>query len=257
MLYAMMSDVHANPWALETALADARAQGAEKFICLGDVVGYGPDAEGAVNLARQAFDVVLMGNHDAATAGVISSWNFRPEARAGVLRHAGELSGEQVRWLRELPFTHRARTFVAAHGSPAQAEEFPYITDVRSSCAALAAMGALPLSFVGHTHVSLWIASRPGRALEAERSDVLALEAGCRYIVNAGSVGYPRNEAESVYALYDSRRRSVVWRRLPFDYGRYFAAMERKNIYIAPWLRDNARRAANRTTDTDTKERKK
>ena len=44
MLYAVMSDVHANPQALARALADAREQGAEKFICLGDVVGYGPDA---------------------------------------------------------------------------------------------------------------------------------------------------------------------------------------------------------------------
>lgn len=244
MLYAMMSDVHANPWALETALADAHEQGAEKFICLGDIVGYGPDAEGAVKLARASFDVILMGNHDAATTGVISSWNFRPEARAGVLRHGGELSGEDLRWLKALPYVHRARTFVAAHGSPAHAESFPYIADVGSAYEALDAMGVLQVAFVGHTHASLWIGSRPGRKLLAERTDALAFEAGCRYVVNVGSVGYPRNEPESVYALYDSRRRSVAWRRLPFDYDRYFAAMEQKKVFIAPWLRENARRAA-------------
>ena len=53
MLYAVMSDIHANPQALARALADAREQGAEKFICLGDVVGYGPDAVGAVALATR------------------------------------------------------------------------------------------------------------------------------------------------------------------------------------------------------------
>ncbi len=103
MLYAVMSDIHANPQALARALADAREQGAEKFICLGDVVGYGPDAVGAVALARTSFDVVLMGNHDAATAGLIPAFTFRPEARAGVYRHGHELSDDDLSWLRQLP----------------------------------------------------------------------------------------------------------------------------------------------------------
>ena len=42
MKYAIISDVHANVTALECVLADARANGAEKIVCLGDVVGYGP-----------------------------------------------------------------------------------------------------------------------------------------------------------------------------------------------------------------------
>ena len=71
MLYAILSDIHGNPSALEAALEDARAQGAEKIVCLGDVVGYGPDAVRAVELARASCDEVLMGNHDAATAGVL------------------------------------------------------------------------------------------------------------------------------------------------------------------------------------------
>ena len=84
MIYAVISDVHANPWALQRALDDARAQGAEKFVCLGDVVGYGPDAVGAAKLARKAFDVVVLGNHDAATAGLISLENL-PDHRTMVI----------------------------------------------------------------------------------------------------------------------------------------------------------------------------
>lgn len=244
MLYAVMSDIHANPQALERALADAREQGAEKFICLGDVVGYGPDAVGAVALARASFDVVLMGNHDAATAGLIPAFTFRPEARAGVYRHGRELSDDALSWLRQLPYVHHARTFWAAHGSLAHPEFFPYIHTEEAVWEALHAMGRTPLLFVGHTHASLWIEARADREdLTAARTATRTFARGCRAIVNVGSVGYPRNEPESVYALYDSRRRVVTWRRLPFDYAGYFAQMEAKGIYIAPWLRENARAA--------------
>ena len=243
MLYAVMSDIHANPWALETALSDARDQGAEKFVCLGDVVGYGPDAVGAVKLAREVFDVVLMGNHDAATAGVISSWNFRPEARAGVLRHGRELSGEDLKWLKGLPYVHRTRTFAAAHGSLAYPEEFPYVVDVATAVEAFGAMGALQLLFVGHTHAAMWIAMENGKGGVANRTLSLSLRTDCRYIVNVGSVGYPRNEQRIVYVLYDSRRKTVTWRRLPFDYARYLAEMDAKKIFVAPWIRGDAKKA--------------
>ena len=57
MKYAIMSDVRANPRALETALADSRAQKCEKFVFAGDVAGYGYDANAALRLVRENFDV--------------------------------------------------------------------------------------------------------------------------------------------------------------------------------------------------------
>ena len=101
MLYAIFSDIHANPQAFDKALADAREHGAERFLCLGDVVGYGPDPRGAVKSVRAACGVTLMGNHDAATAGLIDTWNFRMEARVQVARHAKELADDELEWLRE------------------------------------------------------------------------------------------------------------------------------------------------------------
>ena len=70
MKYAIMSDAHANPLALETALADARAARCGKFILLGDVTGYGYDPKRTLDIVRRNFDVVLMGNHDSACAGL-------------------------------------------------------------------------------------------------------------------------------------------------------------------------------------------
>ena len=240
MLYAIMSDIHANPWALEKALADARAQGAVKFICLGDVVGYGPDAVGAVARARDAFDVVLMGNHDAATVGLISSWNFRPEAKAGVFRHGLELGASELGWLKSLPHVHRGGTFLAAHGSLACPEAFEYIMTEEAALDAFRLMVDRCLLFVGHTHASLAVEQTGPGTVQVHPATELELRAGRRYIVNVGSVGYPRNEPESVYALYDSRARKVVWRRLPFDYADYVARMEEKSIGLPKWLVEDA-----------------
>lgn len=245
MRYAVMSDIHANPWALERALADAREQGAEKFVCLGDVVGYGPDAVGAVELARSVFDVALMGNHDAATVGLISSWNFRPEAKAGFFRHGIELGAEALSWLRGLPHVYRGELFAAAHGSLVNPEAFAYILREGDALAAFEAMDATPLLFVGHTHLSLAV-ERTGRSrVRVREADRLELSGKSAYIVNAGSVGYPRNEPESVYALYDSDQGTVVWRRLPFDYGNYVARMRAKRIELPGWLVEDAAAAEN------------
>ena len=245
MLYAIMSDVHANPWALEKALEDARGRGAAKFICLGDVVGYGPDAQGAVKLAREAFDAVLMGNHDAATVGLISSWNFRPEAKAGVFRHGLELDAEALTWLKGLPHVHRESGFAAVHGSLARPEEFEYIM---TEGAALEAFGLMeedrPLLFVGHTHTSLAVRRRGPRSVDVFDPDELTLAEGERFILNVGSVGYPRNEAESVYALWDPDTRTVVWRRLPFDYADYAARMDARGVALPDWFGENAAEAA-------------
>lgn len=245
MRYAVMSDIHANPWALERALADAREQGAEKFVCLGDVVGYGPDAVGAVELARSVFDVALMGNHDAATVGLISSWNFRPEAKAGFFRHGIELGAEALSWLRGLPHVYRGELFAAAHGSLVNPEAFAYILREGDALAAFEAMDATPLLFVGHTHLSLAV-ERTGRSrVRVREADRLELSGKSAYIVNAGSVGYPRNEPESVYALYDSDQGTVIWRRLPFDYGNYVARMRAKRIELPGWLVEDAAAAEN------------
>lgn len=243
MLYAIFSDIHANPAAFQAAVADARALGAQKFLCLGDVVGYGPDAVGAVKLARETCDVVILGNHDAATAGLISTCNFRLEAQEGVERHRRELDDEAREWLRSLPLVHRARTFLGAHGTIDEPEYFGYIFRADQAWGAFEAMGKSTLLFVGHTHVSMWC-TRNGKGLvSAGHDEVLTLKRDQQYIINVGSVGYPRNEPQSIYVLYDSRRRTVGWRRLEFDFQSYFEAMQSKNIYIAPWLRESAAKA--------------
>ena len=240
MRYAIISDVHANPAALRTALDDARGQGAERIVCLGDVVGYGPDPAEAVAVCRDECDVVIMGNHDAAVAGLIGIDNFIPAAQLGVRRHFAELSDSDRAWLKSLPYLHRSRSFLCAHGTPMRPECFFYIHDQGMPTYSFKTMceAKRRLLFVGHTHHALYVEQRDGNGLkvfDAERG--FTVEPGTRYIVNAGAVGYPRADGDITYVIYDTATHRVDFRHLPFDYAGYVARMTAKDIPLPGWLR--------------------
>jgi predicted phosphodiesterase len=79
MRIAIVSDIHANLAAFEAVIAHARQQGHDMMICLGDVVGYGPDPLECVDLVRSACAWSLLGNHDFAA--LYEPTNFNPVAR--------------------------------------------------------------------------------------------------------------------------------------------------------------------------------
>ena len=247
MLYAILSDVHANPSALEKALADARGHGAEKIVCLGDVVGYGPDPTEAVALCRSACDVTLMGNHDAAVAGLLRTDNFIAFAQDGVRRHAGALAAADIAWLRALPYQHCGKSFICVHGTLLHPERFSYMYDADQICHAFGQMAQRRrrLLFVGHTHqAGAFVCTAENRVRMMASGASLTMEPKEKYIVNVGSVGYPRADHDITYVLYDTRARTVVYRHLPFDFDGYLARLEAKGVIPPRWLLDYMGRAS-------------
>ena len=218
MIFAILSDVHANEIALSAVLADARRFGATKIICLGDVVGYGPEPAKTVALIRQNAAVTLAGNHDDAVSGRIAASDFIDLAADAVARHQEALSQESIAWLRNLPYTCSYKSFICSHGDFTSPKTFEYITD-ESDAAANFAVRSEQLMFVGHSHVpGIFLTGASGKVYALDPTD-FTLEDGKRYIVNPGSVGYPRtngNTCESTYVLYDDEERTVTFRHIPF-----------------------------------------
>lgn len=218
MVYGIISDIHANVLALAAVLDDARRCGAETFICLGDVVGYGPEPEKAVALIRRHAAVALAGNHDAAVAGNMDPSDFIDLAADAVIRHREALSSESRAWLKGLPFIHEGGSFACAHGDFTSPETFEYISNEAEAARNFAAR-ADQLMFVGHSHVpGIFLTGASGKVYALAPAD-FTLEDGKRYIVNPGSVGYPRTNGstcETTYVLYDDEARTVTFRRLPF-----------------------------------------
>ena len=218
MKYAVISDVHANLQALETVLKDAEAQGAEKVVCLGDVVGYGPLPAETLRRVRSAAETVIAGNHDDAVSGRISADDFIDLAADAVKRHRQALSEEELAWLKSLPYTAELEGAIAAHGDFTDSPAFNYMMDGSTVSANLKATDA-QLMFVGHTHVpGVYLVGRSGKIYRIDPED-FTLEDHKRYIVNPGSVGYPREnkgQCYSSYVLYDSTQHTIQFRLLPF-----------------------------------------
>lgn len=218
MKYAVISDVHANLQALEKVLKDAEAQGAEKLVCLGDIVGYGPLPCETLARVRSAASVVIAGNHDDAVSGRLDAADFIDLAADAVKRHREALSAEDLAWLKSLPYTATFDGASAAHGDFTDPPAFNYMMDTSTVSANLKATRA-QLMFVGHTHVPcVHLVGQSGRIYRIDPED-FTLEEGKRYIVNPGSVGYPREsrgQCYSSYVLYDSAERTVQFRLLPF-----------------------------------------
>ena len=247
MKYAIMSDAHANPLALKTALADARALGCEKFVFAGDITGYGYDAKATLDIVRKNFDVVLLGNHDSACAGLEPSWEVLMNSNYALDREARDkLSLDDMDWLRTLPLLHVEDGFAVVHGDFVNPKAWNYIVSKEGAELNFRKCKER-LMFCGHTHHAMvWEATDKGvfREKLADRFAHAALKpesisfkpTRSRHIVNCGSIGYPRADLCSSYAIFDSAAVKVCVRRLPFDFKSYIAEMLKNDLALPDWL---------------------
>jgi len=247
MKYAIMSDAHANPLALKTAIADARSLGCEKFIFAGDITGYGYDAKATLTLVRENFDVVLLGNHDSVCAGLEPVWVEQVISNYALdLKARDKLSCDDMEWMRALPPLHAENGFAVVHGDFANPRAWNYI-DSAEVAGRNFRKRKERLMFCGHTHHAMvWEATGKGAIREklAGRFARAALKpesvsfklAKSRYIVDCGSVGYPRSDLCSSYAIFDSSAEKVCVRRLPFDFKSYITEMLKNDQALPDWL---------------------
>src|SRR5215813_11110170 len=126
MRLLILSDLHATLTAFEAALAAASGRW-DAAVCLGDVVGYGPDPVEVSQKLRELTNEVIRGNHDKAVAGIMSSEDFNPVAKMAVDWTQEVLSPELLQWLKELPpGPRKAQGVVLIHGAFQDEEEYVF-----------------------------------------------------------------------------------------------------------------------------------
>ncbi len=218
MRYAIVSDVHANLPAWKAVLADLTSLGAQRIICLGDVVGYGPQPAEVLASVYEHVDALVMGNHDAVVCGKMTPDLFNHQARFMIEWSAPRVSRRGKSFLGGAPLSLAGDGFTCVHGELGEPGAFRYLVGPEDTRATWAA-GTDPLCFVGHTHCSGLFVLGPSGVPHPLPPEDFVLEEGKRYIVNVGSVGYPRDgDPRAGYALFDTDDATVRFRRVPFDY---------------------------------------
>ncbi len=218
MKYAILSDLHANYIALSAVLDDCKQCGVERIVCLGDIVGYGPQPSETLALIRSVTTAIIAGNHDDAVSGRMSSVDFIDLAADAVARHRAALSKDELAFLRDLPYTTQLEHALAAHGDFIQPDAFNYVLAEADAAANFERTG-FPILFVGHTHIPrVFCCDAQGEVTMLEPGD-MTLEDNHRYLINPGSVGYPREtggQCFSSYVIYDSTALTIQYRFIPF-----------------------------------------
>lgn len=217
MRYAICSDIHANLQAWNAVLIDARSMGVDRIACLGDLVGYGPNPREVLESVHGNVHFMVMGNHDAAMCGLLDSSLFNETAVELIDWQKGELGPDALEFLKQFPLSLVGEDFRCTHAEFSDPGRFEYVFEAEEARPSFASVEE-PLLFAGHTHVpGIFVIGSSGAVHGLSPQD-FELEDGKRYFVNVGSVGQPRDgDLRASYCIYDTDKRSVLWRRIPFD----------------------------------------
>ena len=213
-------------------LNDIASQRINEIICLGDLVGYGPDPRACIDMVMKSCRITTMGNHDVPTNWE-NGWTSRE------VSDPGDLVQNQMRraFLAHLPQTYEIGPYLFVHGSPRN--PLGEYVSLRTSTIAAKWTGCSRWSrrycFQGHTHVPGVITEEFQHFSPEEINDRYDLGA-TKVMVNVGSVGQPRNgDDRACYVILDDgpiddigpdvRQREIgvsspriAFRRLPFDF---------------------------------------
>lgn len=230
MLYGIISDIHSNLEALNTVLNQLFR--ADKIVCLGDLVGYGPNPNECVEKIRELNIPVVAGNHDKAVTCQLDPKWFNQNARAAVTWTQRLIFQENLDYLKQLPLMLDEDGFQLVHGSLNSPLE-EYITSIADALSTFSKM-TKPLCFVGHSHIPLYIARKAdGDFVGGDLSDgeeVLA-ENYDKVIINVGAIGQPRDgDPRASYGLYDSKTKLFSLHRVEYNIDQTQQKMKAVNL---------------------------
>lgn len=224
---AVISDIHGNLEALQAVLNDIDAQQLDEIVCLGDIIGYGPNPCECLDLVIKRAKWTILGNHDQAA--LFDPDGFNPVALRAIYWTRDRLDqgpggSAQIdrRWdfLGELPRSYSDGDWLFVHGSPRDPTNeyvFPeYIFDQRKM--ELLFSKIQRYCFMGHTHLP-GVFTTACEFITPEECDYQFKLTGDKVLVNVGSVGQPRDDDNrSCYVIVDDQAMTVTFRRVPYDF---------------------------------------
>lgn len=222
MRIAVFSDIHSNLEAFEAVLDHSSRQKVDRYVCLGDVVGYGANPNECIDLLKSlpACPCVL-GNHDAAVLGI--PCNMKPDARRVIVWTREVLTKTSMWFLTEMEDLIKWDDISFCHSNPYRPRNWYYVSE-KTYISSSFARSKAKILFVGHTHVPVAITRKNFFCVyirSPKHSMVVPAAELNRQIFNSGSIGQPRDgDPRASYLIYDTDKKVVEFYRVAYDVAR-------------------------------------
>ena len=216
MRYGFISDIHGNLEALTAVLDDLRGRKIDDIICLGDIVGYGPDPNACVELIQENVRYAVLGNHDSAAIGKTTLQYFNLYARQAIEWTRELLEADAYSYLSVLPLKIIVGDMTLVHSTPKHPEDWAYLYDTRDAIENFGHFRTR-FCFIGHSHRPLAFFHENERYWVIQ-DQTLLMPPEIRCIVNVGSVGQPRDgDPRACYGIFDTAKMEFQYIRVPYE----------------------------------------
>lgn len=215
---AVISDVHANLEALEAVIKDIKKRKIDEILFLGDAVGYGPNPNECMEVLKNNCTILLAGNHDWGTLGLTDIDYFNEYARAAIIWTRDVLTEKNKKTLNTFPIIKNMKkeNIFLVHSTPKEPEAWHYLLTLWDAEINFHYFGQR-VCILGHSHLPFVIERLPSGEMVTYRSEARLGENG-RYIINAGSVGQPRDRnPKACYAIVDGDKVEFVRVEYPIE----------------------------------------
>ncbi len=217
MRTCILTDIHANIEALEACIQASSKLSVDRYVCLGDTVGYGADPDACCDRVRSLCEFAVLGNHDAAVAGRMDYSYYYGAARDALDWTSKRISAENLAWLKGLAYTRDEGKVLYGHASPRDPAAFEYVFALeQAEDLVIRAPRLAHLTFIGHSHLQR--AFLLGEKVQDVWEEQVQIEPDKTYICSIGSCGQPRDyDPRSCFGIWDDANETVEYHRVEYD----------------------------------------
>ncbi len=217
MRLAFLSDVHSNLEALQAVIADIEKRQVAKVFFLGDAVGYGVNPNECVKLIRSTCEVRLLGNHDYVAMGLEDPEYFNHSARESIAWTQNKLNKKTIKILADFDMDSVFLDYYMVHATPLDPMEWNYILNVSDTVEQFEGFSQT-FCLIGHSHLPAIYRRQPDGKITLIEEPKYTAEDNCRYIINVGSVGQPRDgNPAACYLVVETADNSFEYCRVGYD----------------------------------------
>jgi predicted phosphodiesterase len=222
MRYGIFADIHSNIEALESVLDALDEEGVEKYICVGDIVGYGPNPKKCLRLIKLYIDDYgldcIGGNHDYAVVEMADITLFNSVARRAIMWTKKQLDKTDINFLSNLKLKKDIGAITITHATLDSPGRWEYYLkspqEIKFSFSSL----KNPICFIGHTHIPAVYINKTGLWQKIEERELNIDISKYKYVVNVGSVGQSRNhDLKAVYVIYDDETQELKIKKVSYE----------------------------------------